>query len=169
MVDLVRKNANANGSGELTNTDQTIAGVKTFNDGIKLDNDAGQSTLNYYRTGTGSGTFSGMTTSPSITATFVRTGAAVIMRIGTGNTTLTKNGSNGPIVLSGIVPTWARSSVETNVQLWGSNAGAIRNLYARIKTDGNIDIYSETFGNIAANAINCGVQSSASASWIVTL
>ncbi|WP_230685373.1 hypothetical protein, partial [Streptococcus pneumoniae] len=36
-------------TGLLSNAAQTIAGVKTFNDGIKLDDAAGQSTLNFYQ------------------------------------------------------------------------------------------------------------------------
>jgi len=48
-VNVFIPSASATESGLITTGTQTIAGAKTFSDGVKLDDAAGQSTLNYYQ------------------------------------------------------------------------------------------------------------------------
>ena len=140
MVDLVRKNANANGSGELTDTTQTIAGDKTFSGNITASNVAQTA----FATTT---SFSGAT--GTITVFASRTGDTVTLSL---KFSLTKDGVTG-VPTSDAVPVGFRPSARTwfvVINQINSTAGANG---MRIDSNGRIGWYSNsTLSNVPAAA-----------------
>jgi hypothetical protein len=78
-VDVWIGPASASAAGLVSTEAQTFAGVKTYNDGLKLDDAAGQSTLNHYEEGTFSVISQGpwTATTQNLTGRYVRIGKQV--------------------------------------------------------------------------------------------
>ena len=134
--------AGASSIGIVTTSAQTFAGVKTFNDGIVLDDAAGQDTLNFYQSesvGASISVTGGCGTGATANIWATRVGDLVTLRItvttGTGPST-----SNGAIAAS-TIPSWARpgSNFYSAPMVYSWSDGYYTTL--RVNTDGSIDLY----------------------------
>jgi len=139
--------ASATASGIVTTGTQTIAGVKTFSDGVKLDDAAGQSTLNYFVETTGSFTItssaagSGGTGTATVSTRLSRIGNRVTVSFQAFNITL--GGTVGFLVSETAIPSAFRPSTNAIFTIFckedGSNLAAPSALV--IYSTGRIDIY----------------------------
>jgi hypothetical protein len=140
-------------------------GFDTSEGGLATDTSSGL--ISYYRRDTNVGTFTNMTTSPSITAVFVRSGDLVTMYVTEATVALTKNAVSGPMTLSGLVPSWARPATQVDTAMQAQINGTRGMMYTRVTNTGDILMYSANFGNVTASSVNNGVVAGATASWIV--
>lgn len=166
--------ATATLSGIVSTAAQTFAGVKTFNDGIVVDDAANQSALNYYRFGTQATTFtsdgtSGGTSS-SVDIQIQRIGDWVTIFIpafsaaaGTGNPDTYNNDT--------ALPSWARPGSASN----GLVGGIIRNnggsagtpAYWQISSLGTVSMLRDFAGTDFTTSANAGLQTPASLTYYV--
>jgi hypothetical protein len=127
-------------SGLVSTEAQTFAGVKTFNDGVKLDDAAGQSILNFYATtlvSAASGTYTGGT------VYCTRFGNLITLRF----TELTHASSGDVLSGAGLIPADYRpSALITNIYYMDGNT--IRQVW--IGSDGKVNTtYRDWAGNIS--------------------
>lgn len=155
--------------------DETILGVKTFNDGVKLDDAVGQETLTYYKTldhtttFTTNGTSAG--TSSAQTIRLVRVGRLVTMQFwdipgfAAGSGTVGYILANNPIPDTGFRPTGAAAAGFCCIA--NSGAWVVSTLGAMsVGTDGSIKIFRDVVGTAFTSGATVGA-SSAFISWLV--
>lgn len=125
-------------SGVVTTAAQSFSGLKTFYDGVRLDDDVNQTTLAYYREDGGSAALSSACgTTATVAWTATRTGRSVdlsfvITIAGTGQ-------SANDCTATAIIPAWARPT--TNPPWTASFPVDFgNNIYAsaQIQTNGNV-------------------------------
>lgn len=132
-------------SGIVTTAAQTLAGVKTFADGLKFDDAAGQTTVNYYKESTQTLTFSGLTTSPTNDLDAVRIGNMVWLKIPNSGSR-TKDGSAGNVTL-GTLDSEFRPSATVSFVTVGNTSG--------ISAGGGINMYLIQIANTGVITIQC--------------
>jgi len=156
-------NASPSETGLITAAAQSLAGVKTFNDGIVLDNAAGQSTLNFYATGgTTSPTIANAGTSPSGALYWTKVGNLVTV---TGHIIIGASGSPTDNVTLTDIPAGFRPIREVqhlcNLQTTGdyiflaqiTTAGVV-SLYRRLVQSAADAIVTANFANSYTLAFN---------------
>lgn len=152
--------ASASNRGAVTTSTQSFAGVKTFNDGVVLDDAASQSTLNFYRESSTAMTWSfangsGGTPSGSVTARYTRIGSWVNITI----PQFTAVGGTSTSILrsSTAIDSFARPATTTvNCSLFVIDGSAFQSTmgYLEIKADGILDLYKTGSGGPWTG--NCG-------------
>lgn len=146
--------ASATSAGLVSTTTQTIAGAKTFNDGILVASGT-QSTLSYYRTG--SATFAGDFTSGTIYWT--RVGNLV-----TVSTTVMGHASNAGPTQGAVIPSWAVPPSNVSNIYTDGGSGFIGRILVATTGDITISYYSDMSTNVSRTSSSMG----ASVSYIVT-
>jgi hypothetical protein len=163
--------------GLVTTAAQSFAGLKTFNDGLKLDDAAGQSTLNFYQEDdtsfasvawlcdVGSGLSSAIAVKITrigrlVTLTFPSTKTADPSGVTTYLQLTTAAG--GALAL----PTWARPASERDLPftMWNNSALEVGQLY--ITVAGVINLYRMN-GIAYTNGTNVAGSSSCSATYTI--
>lgn len=172
----------ADASFLMTKSAQSKDGILTFNDGIKVDDAAGQSTLNSYISSTSnalngsSTTFSNAAsgancvttaTAATISAILVKVGDMVVCRL-PGTALMTKSSTNGYLELAGIIPSGWRVQAITHLSGEAKVNNVATTVLFRFETNGDIRMYNANGTNIAANTTNCGWDASVSFAWPVT-
>jgi hypothetical protein len=156
--------AGASTTGTVNTTTQTFAGLKTFNDGLKLDDAAGQSTLNYYReddTTLASCTFQGNlggSASAGITIKITRAGRKVTLDIPI-LTTVVPTTNSIALVSNTALPSWARPSGVRQGFHQGLNNGAWVSSEVGVfivETTGIIYFYRNLASTAYTNSANAG-------------
>jgi hypothetical protein len=161
-VDVYIPSASAGVSGLVDTGVQSFAGVKTFNDGIKLDDAVGQSTLNYYQED--DTTFASVAWKPDGAGSVISTAfAANITRVGRlvtltfpSNTSADSSGNSYALTLKTsadaavVLPIWARPAVAKEMLAYGRDNTA-KSMVFNVTTAGVINVYnlggSTTFTN----------------------
>jgi len=163
-VDVYIPPASASVAGIVDTSAQSFAGNKTFNDGVKLDDAEGQSTLGYYKTLEHTTTFTTNGTSPtpsgSLTLKLARVGRVVTMQVPT--ISVSNSGTGTPRIVSastvlpdtGFRPTTAAAAmVITN-----DNGGYTNGVYGIciVNNDGTIEIYRNVNNDFFTTSTACG-------------
>jgi hypothetical protein len=150
----------------------------TSTTGIKAKNTgAGSDTLSYYASATNSVTCSNGSsgannvTTPSaasVTASVVRVGDLVTCRLA-GTALMTKSSTAGYIELAAIIPSGYRVPAITQLPGIAKQNGIASAVMFYFTTAGDVRMYGDAAGgNIAANQVNIGWDSSITFSWTVT-
>jgi hypothetical protein len=155
--------ASASTTGTVNTTTQSFGGLKTFNDGVKLDDAAGQSTFNYYQeddTTLASCTFqgnSGGSASGAIAIKITRIGRIVTLDI-PSLTTVVPTTASVALLSNTNLPTWARPSAAKSVATACYNGGAWTTSagYMYINTTGRIEFYRDIQSTAFTNSANAG-------------
>lgn len=170
--------ASASVAGAMTTGTQTIAGAKTFtetlvlNNGAKMDDDADQDALTYYRTEEVSLDWIFNGSGPGAAAPFAvrltRIGNVVHFHTGVPRNT---TGTTSTILSSTALPAWARPVrrpllkgcyIRNNGAADATSIGIFD-----IETTGVISIYRDLSLTAFTNATNCGLQNSFSGSFAI--
>lgn len=148
MVDLVRKNANANGNGELTDEAQTIAGDKTFSGNTTFSGTGvfgGNVTAsNLALAGTVTTTSVNGNGTGTVTAHYARNGSMVVVSI---KFSVAKTVSDG-IPWVALLPAGFRPARRHFVTVGSSIGGVFANNFLRVDADGAVNFYTNAGGNI---------------------
>ena len=155
--------ASATSPGIVTTGTQSFAGNKTFNDGVKLDDAAGQSTLAYYSeddTSMAGCTFQGNlggSASGGINIKVTRIGRQVTLDIPSISSVIPTGGSSF-LLGNKLLPTWARPAVGKSVvtmahnnNAWGTTPG-----YLFIPITGELQFYRDNLSTPYTNSANAG-------------
>jgi hypothetical protein len=139
--------------GIVTTSAQNIAGLKTFYDGIELDDDADQDTLNYYREDTYTTTFAGNLgglASSSFTIRITRIGRMVTLEV-PQCTNAGSASSSTSLVAASAAPAWARPAVSPFQvgSIFNNNALEDTPGAYNITTAGIITVYRRITGTTA--------------------
>jgi hypothetical protein len=161
-------NATATSSGLVSTGTQTIAGVKTFNDGIKLDDDANVTTLNYYEKTTHNTTFLGNSSGNSSgtkTIKVSKIGGTVNLTIPA--TTATTTVGDTKLVSQTALATRFRPTTDLWIPCGINIGGNAQNTpgACRIMTTGIIEIYKDFAQTGAYSAATCGLYGEFSVSY----
>lgn len=154
--------ATATTPGIVSTGAQSFAGLKTFIDGVKCDDDANQSTLNYYRednTSMASVTFRGDlggSNSGTVDIRITRIGRVVTIEIPSFTAVVPTNNSIA-LVCNTNLPTWARPASSRSISCgvyntsWQSTTG-----YCFVGSLGRIEFYRDMPSNAWTNSTSCG-------------
>jgi hypothetical protein len=141
-------------AGAVTTSAQSFAGVKTFYDGVKLDDAAGQSTLNRYaESGSLTSSSASACASFSITMYLTRIGNIVI---GTMKFKLTKDGTANQVTISGLIPSGFRPAQRQVISYpMNYHGGGSQNAAAYVDTDGDLLLFrGSDLGAFAASGVS---------------
>lgn len=157
------------GSG-ITSSPQSFSGVKTFSDGIKVDDAADQSVLNFYRQETISSTFtfdgtSGGTSS-SVNVIATRIGSTIMVWV--PSVTATSGTSSSNLNSNTDLPSWARPTNSLVIWCGATITNNVENETERVNfaigSNGNIAIRRE-MGAWANSTPNTGSSRGCMLSW----
>jgi hypothetical protein len=110
--------ATATSSGLVSTTTQSLAGVKTFNDGIKLDDAAGQTTLAYYAEADHTTDINNLrVAAPNVTIKCTRVGRMVTLQMTTSLSATTKDATTTAPSCATALPTAYRPTNTFNFPL----------------------------------------------------
>ncbi len=143
--------------------------VQTFYDGIKLDDDANQDTLNYYREEDVSNvtfTPTGGSASGTVAIKWTRCGRLVTGFIPQASATAAGGGSANFASSASAVPSWAIPSVVTVIPIQILNNAAATSGVCLVNTDGTLTIRTASEVSFTASA-NCGLNRAVSISYSV--
>jgi microcystin-dependent protein len=150
-------------TGFVTDAVQTLGGVKTFADGLKLDDAAGQATLNYYQeddTSMAGVTFRGDlggANSSGVNIRITRVGRVVTLDI-PAFTSVVPTTNSLALISNTNLPTWARPAVGKALSCgsyvtsaWSATTG-----YLYVSTGGNLQFYRDMASTAWPNSATCG-------------
>lgn len=155
--------ASASSPGIVSIGTQSFAGLKTFNDGFKADDDPSQSTLNYYREDDSSMaavTFRGDlggANSAGVNIKITRIGRIVTLEI-PAFTGVTPTTNSTALVSNTNLPTWARPSASKSVNASVHNNATWQTVPGNffVTTGGQIQVYRDILGTAYTNSALAG-------------
>lgn len=149
-------------AGAVSTATQSFAGLKTFYDGLKLDDDASQSTFAYYRSENHATTFThnggGASPSGSVNVRIVRVGDQVTIKLPTMRAT-TGTGTNNAFDSDTDLPSWAYPGNDVRVLVSVDDGGTsqLDPGMLVVTTTGNMSIRkTTTSASFTASTANCG-------------
>jgi hypothetical protein len=153
--------ASGSTAGVVDGNAQSFAGVKTFADGIKVDDDASQSTLNYFRSGTVSTTYTfdgSGGTSGAVGLIYLRIGDYVILDI--SPVTATTGTGSVAFVSNTAIDTWARPANEAAFacQITNNGAGVTTMGRLEVTTAGKVNVIRDVTATAFTNSSTCGLR-----------
>ena len=160
-------------AGAVTTDAQSFAGLKTFYDGLKLDDDADQDALTYYRTANQSLNWQFNGTTPGVAVAnstrITRIGNIVHFHLGTARA---NTGTTSTILSSEAWPSWAwpvRTTVIKGVHIrnGGTSDTTSIGVFQINVSDGVAYIYRDLSLTAFTNSTNCGVQTSFSGCYAI--
>ncbi len=154
-------------AGAVTTAAQSFAGLKTFYDGVKLDDAAGQTTLSYYSTVTNSGSTVSGGGAATADVTHTRVGNLVTItfsRLLVGGGVTTKSG-NGALSFS------IDAAYRPTNEIWFTGPGIVANVQTTtlwaITSGGVVNMWGTVAGGNHANGSVCGWNLAQSFSYVI--
>lgn len=155
--------ADTNSAGLVSTQAQSFAGVKTFNDGIKLDDAAGQSILNYYALTSGSTAITGVSGTHSFMWNISRVGNTVTLHI-KAKAIMTANAIQ--VYASALIPVGYRPTADCMFVKFGQVATTYKSVPLYINANGGVYIYPDDAQSNWSGQTVTFAQDSA-VSWII--